>query len=390
MLKTKCVVALNLFLLLMFSAPSAHGQNLRKYVFAPVFFVTDRIPEKRNGVVTFKNEEQAISNTTSGIQYVAVPVRKDIIDTWQNLHSLGWIGSNDDPGAANLPTEAFNNPKRFEASIRALSQIKDSDGETIGAVKKLVQSNDGSNSSRDEVIVYVHGFNNDFNAAMSTGAELSSWFKKPVFVYSWMTKSVVPVPSELLESYRQSEVTYQHSQERYDAFMKALEYAVGAPNMVLIAHSMGNRLLEQWLLVRHAYNDLIPESSQYREVIMSNPDVDGRYFLSHIDRLCDETKYLRVFFSTKDRAIEFSKKLHGDYYRMGSPNNSLFAQLRHSKVHLVNMTNLERDWNDLVGHTMPCWLVSSFHKYNSVDKTAGYTEERPYNDDEMVVLKRKK
>ncbi len=209
-----------------------------------------------------------------------------------------------------------------------------------------------------------------------------------------MTKSVarpIPIVTELLESYRQSEVTYQHSQERYDAFMKACEYAFGAPNMVLVAHSMGNRLLDQWLLCRDGYNQSIQETSKYREVIMSNPDLDGRYFLSHIDRLCDETKCLRVFFSFKDRAIGFSKSIHGEYYRVGSPNDSLFAQLRHSHVHLVNMTDLDRDWNDMVGHTMPCWLVASFHKYGTVRTSlTNYVETRPYNNDEMIIIGKKK
>ncbi len=114
----------------------ALSKSLGKYVFAPVYYVTDRIPEKRNGIVTFKNEEQAINKSTSGIQYAVVPVRSDIVDTWTTYAAsdgLVLVKIREDKG---LPDGAFNDPAKYDRAIKSLSKVEESDGETIGAVKK--------------------------------------------------------------------------------------------------------------------------------------------------------------------------------------------------------------------------------------------------------------
>ena len=201
----------------------------------------------------------------------------------------------------------------------------------------------------------------------------------------------VPIPMpDIWQSYRESEVTREHSQERVNGFLAALDLSVGAPNMVLIAHSMGTRLLDQALLCRHGFYEKVLPEQKYAAVIMSNPDLDGRYFTSHAQELSDETNLFRVFFVKTDEAMEASRFLHGAHYRLGAANPSIFVQLRQTPVKMIDMTEIGSKYTGMMGHDMPCWVLANFHKYQTIDtKQENYWEEQPNKNDSLTIIHRK-
>jgi esterase/lipase superfamily enzyme len=387
-----------LILVVLIQLPSV-AKDSTEYVLAPVFFVTDRIPFKVNGKIEkFTDRGQALTNTSAGVRYVPVPKRPDILETWSYLESLGWIDQ------SKLPGVLLDSKEHAEAAAAKLSDYDLQDSQVIGKIKNLPAFS-GNPDKKSEVIFFIHGFFNDFADATNTAAELSSYFKRPIVAYAWMTprhelqpkvmtipklhfKVPIPMP-DIWQSYRESEVTREHSQERVNAFLAALDLSIGAPNMVLIAHSMGTRLLDQALVCRHGFYEKVPDEQKYAAVIMSNPDLDGRYFTSHALELSDEASIFRVFFVRTDEAMEASRFLHGAHYRLGAANESIFAQLRRTPMKMIDMTEIGSKYTGMMGHDMPCWVLANFHKYKTIDsKQENYWEEQPNKNDSLTIIHR--
>ncbi|MBX3076091.1 alpha/beta hydrolase [Candidatus Obscuribacterales bacterium] len=369
---------------------------------APVYFVTDRVPIKVNGKISkFIDYGQALSNYSAGVRYVPVPVRDDIKAKWSELESLGWIDSAGYP-APDSTSKKLSQKQRAEFAASQLSDYDLSDSEVIGRIKALPSFAGGGNSS-GELVVYVHGFYNSFEDGTAGGAEVASYFKRPVLVYCWTTPKVqvkpnsMPVPltslripnltPKIWQSYRESEVTHQHGQDKFTALVQGLSHSFDPTRLVLVAHSMGSRVLDQALLCRYGFYDVVPEDKKFGAILFSNPDIDGKYFASHAEQLSQQAKTMRVFFVKQDGAMEVSRFLHGAHNRLGSPNPGVFAELRKRKVSMVDMSKLGKGQLGTLGHTMPSWLVANFYKYQTSDSTQQkYLDNRPNGDDSMIIV----
>ncbi len=374
---------------LLISLPAYAKQT--EYVLAPVYFVTDRVPVKQNGRIQFRDYGQKIDSFSAGIKYVPVPMRDDIQKTWSELEAKGWIDKAHFPSVAEKKKKSDSKSEALEAAEK-LSNYELSDEEITRTLKKLPDNT--------EIVLYVHGFFNSFNDGTESAAELTSFFKTPVIVYCWTTpKDEVrpnPVPTPLIklpnltpkiwQSYRESEVTHQHGQERFTALLVSLDMNFPG-RLIPVAHSMGSRLLDQALLCRYGYFELAPKEKRLKEVIFSNPDLDGRYFATHAERLCDQAERVRVFFVAQDGAMKVSKFLHGNHDRLGAPNPSISALIKRSDVSMIDMSKLGKGNLGTLGHTMPSWVLSNMHKYGTIDKEGrSYVERRPNNDDKLIIL----
>lgn len=394
-----------LFVYVLCASPSFAASTEDSFVYAPVYFVTDRIPVKKDGTVNFMDTGQALSKYSSGVKYVPLAFRSDLQATWEHLSSIGWKKQEDlDTDSANSKPTKIADAQKIADSFSKYWLKEDSDSDLTKEIKQLPAFSGGASSSSGELIVYVHGFYNSFDDSIAGAADLSSWFKRPVLVYCWTTPKeriksnslkipfspikVKNLTPKIWQSYRESEVTHQHGQQKFNHLIEALSISFKPSNMILIAHSMGSRLLDQALLYRHSFYSQPEEEVKFKSIIFSNPDIDGKYFASHVDDLSDQTKSLKVFFVKHDGAMEVSTFLHGAHNRLGAPDKSIFAELRKGKVSMIDMSNLGKGELGTIGHTMPSWLIANMHKYNTADGTrTKYLEEKPNGDDSMIVIK---
>ncbi len=391
MIKETRYAALLIFCLLI-SLPALAKDS--EFVLAPVYFVTDRVPVKENGKIHFIDYGQKLDGFSAGIRYVPVPMREDIQKTWAELEAQGWIDKEHFPKTANSSKNASPRSQAIEAAAQ-LSRYEMADDEIIKALKKLPENT--------EIVLYVHGFFNSFNDGTDGAAELTSYFKTPVIAYCWTTpKDQVkpnPIPTPLLslpnltpkiwQSYRESEVTHQQSLERFTSLLVALDMSFPG-RLVPVAHSMGSRILDQALICRYGYFDKAPKEKRLKEVIFSNPDLDGRYFATHAERICDQAQKVRVFFVSHDGAMKVSAYLHGNHKRLGAPDEAVSAYLDKSDVSLIDMSKLGKGNLGTLGHTMPCWVISNIHKYETIDKEGlNYVERRPKGNDKLIIIEPK-
>ncbi|MEO7690372.1 MAG: alpha/beta hydrolase [Sphingomonas sp.] len=153
------------------------------------------------------------------------------------------------------------------------------------------------------VLLYVHGFNNTPDAVLKRADEVSAatGFDGPVIAFLWPSQRAVT-------KYTWDEENERWTQPYLDALLA--ELAGVSDDVVLVAHSMGNRL------AIHALSDLQRThpalAGHVRTVVLASPDIDREMF----DRdLAGEAvapgRRVTLYASRLDRALQSSWLVHG-------------------------------------------------------------------------------
>ncbi len=160
-------------------------------------------------------------------------------------------------------------------------------------------------ASAQTVLVFVHGYNNDFAGPLEIGA---TWLSSldpadPVIVYSWPSNHQLP-------KYIDDETNNTWDQVHFRDFMLALMADPSAPKTVnIFAHSMGNRIALSFLdFLASAKPSL---SSHIGQVIFAAPDVDSATFFEAVPRIAAVAQGLTMYGSNHDNALRGSRFLHG-------------------------------------------------------------------------------
>lgn len=199
--------------------------------------------------------------------------------------------------------------------------------------------------SATSVLVFVHGFNQDFADPFDIGATWLASFDpaEPVIIYSWASNHKV-------QKYFDDETNTTWGQDHFRDFMLALMKDPDAPKTVnLFAHSMGNRLALGFLDYLASAKPQL--TSQIGQAIFAAPDVDSATFFEAIPRVATIAQGLTMYGSDHDNALRLSRGLHG-HCRAGLvgcdyavPNVANFNAIDASMFHC-----------DLLGHGY--WLSS--------------------------------
>jgi esterase/lipase superfamily enzyme len=161
-------------------------------------------------------------------------------------------------------------------------------------------------SKQQDVLVYVHGFNNTFPYAVRRIAQLAHdlGFNGVPVAYSWPSQATTG-------GYTADEATAERSWPRLKEFLHTVALKSGATRVHIIAHSMGSRLISR------ALADLNAESSGagpvYRQLILAAPDIDESVFRDQIaDRLSWVPTRVTLYACSEDLALCVSEQLHAD------------------------------------------------------------------------------
>ncbi len=219
-----------------------------------------------------------------------------------------------DRGSGLTFTEARLNPpdRSFTGSITSAvttpwSVQSMGAGNASGAAHALAQAANGK-----DVLLYVHGFNETFETAVATAAQLSdavSWRGRTA-LFSW------PSGGRL--------IAYQYDRESAmwsrDGFEEALKALAGNPSIGrvhIVAHSMGTLLtLETLRQLRGAAGD--DALNRIGAVVLASPDIDIDQFEQTVRKLGPISNRITVISATNDRALAVSARLAGGIARAGS------------------------------------------------------------------------
>jgi len=165
------------------------------------------------------------------------------------------------------------------------------------------------------VLLYVHGYFNDFDDPLQRAAMLRTLYggQVPTVVLSWPSRGRP-------QSYLYDEASLEWSQDHLDALL--LQLARMSDDITVIGHSMGGRALVrsiERLELEH------PElGGKIDRIVLASPDIDrdqmmrengalARLLARHPDR------NVLIYASRRDRANQLSRGIHG-YSRLGSPD----------------------------------------------------------------------
>jgi len=165
-------------------------------------------------------------------------------------------------------------------------------------------------TSRKSVLLFVHGFNVSFNDAALRTAQLAHDLNFPGLpaFFSWPSAGRT-------SGYPRDEEMSKLSLDAFDQFMDQIA-TLGASDIYIVAHSMGNRVVTEALVRRVANHKPMP--ANLKGLLLAAPDINADIFREQIApglaALAGTSR--TIYASNSDVALKASSVLH-DFPRVG-------------------------------------------------------------------------
>lgn len=156
-----------------------------------------------------------------------------------------------------------------------------------------------------DTLMYVHGFNQTFEAAARDAAQLADGihFKGNAAMFTWPSKG------GLLDYGYDRESAMLARDHFVEALAAHLQDEFGA-RLHLVAHSMGTWLtLETLRMYRDRHGDR--GADRMGALVLAAPDIDRDVFIASLNRLGAFRAKMTVITATNDRALDISRRLAG-------------------------------------------------------------------------------
>lgn len=190
-------------------------------------------------------------------------------------------------------------------------------------------------SRQHDLLLFVHGFNVSFEAAVTRAAQLAFDipFNGAVCAYCWPSQGGV-------NNYRSDEPINRASVKPFLAYLKALRNGVPADTRIhIVVHSMGNRI------VMEALDRLESPSSEkpFCNLVLCAPDVGVRDFQKWAPGVVEQCDRVTLYANSGDSALIASKSLHSEA-RAGDAEDPVIA----SGIETIDCSRLDTGF---MGHS---------------------------------------
>ncbi|CAM5764319.1 hypothetical protein LMIY3S_01107 [Labrys miyagiensis] len=236
------------------------------------------------------------------------------------------IPPNHVPGKIEWPSSPPGDPARNFVVISAGALDEKGFDQSLFAGKK----------SSGDVIVFVHGYNTNYQEAVYRVAQLSkdSGSDNTVIGFAWPSLGT-------LTGYVADRESTTYSRDYFEQFLNDLARAPGVKRIHIIAHSMGN-----WLTVETLRQAKLRSRSAFLpklgEVFLMSPDIDVDVFRTQLDAIGKLNEPITVGVSRDDRALGASQRLAGDVPRVGNvliSNPQAQAAIKHYGLRVIDMSD---------------------------------------------------
>ena len=167
-----------------------------------------------------------------------------------------------------------------------------------------------------DALIFVHGYNVSFEDAARRAAQISVDLKFPgrTLMYSWASAADS-------KWYTVDEDTVDWSCQYFERFLQLALTQIGARDVHVIAHSMGNRALAN-ALERLDPSKLPPGAATLCQLIFAAPDIGRDKFVQLAEKFIGRAQRCTLYASSRDIALKASRAVHG-YPRAGEAGASL-------------------------------------------------------------------
>lgn len=198
---------------------------------------------------------------------------------------------------------------RFEGAQTAADRRVTPVLRTPAAWLAELRSDAAGNGGR--VLIYVHGYLNSFDEALDRMRLIRrlTGVTAPMLLFSW--------PSEdCALCYTRDEENALWTQPQFDEVLDTLLHDSAITEIVLVAHSMGNRILLRGIGTADASMAALSRQ-KLRTVVLASPDIDRAMFRRDYLSVVDQPDRSTVIYASQhDQALGLSRRLHG-YPRAG-------------------------------------------------------------------------
>jgi esterase/lipase superfamily enzyme len=252
--------------------------------------------------------------------------------------SKPWYGP-DRARGLNIARATLSPPDTGRFSLAAVG-LSDWSLERIEPVPGQIGDVLAQATSGQDVLIYVHGFRQDFETSALDAARLSDGirFRGQTMVFSWPSKSG-------LFDYAYDRESAMWSRDAFESMLEALMVGQSSGRVHIVAHSMGTMLTLESLRQLYArYGD--GASERIGAVVFAAPDIDIDVFSSSVERLGPLARKITIIVATNDRALALSRKLAGGVARVGATEK---AQLERMGLRVIDASH--EGWG-LINHDL--------------------------------------
>lgn len=306
------------------------NSSVYRSVKIPVFYVTDREPEKQTQLY-YSN--QRCEHLDYGSVNVCVTIPKSQREAArQPADPVNWTDEHENIG--DKPevekAERVESAEKFYESLEAARQL----------------------APNKQILVYVHGYSMDFDKPLRTAGLLAYNLQMPVVAFSWPSKHNA-------FKYSTDECNAEWSTMDFEAVLNELSNRFGKENMTVVGHSMGCRIVT-WAVKSIADKSRQPDNQFFQHIFFFSPDIDTETFRRYSDYIEHAAHDVKIFVSAKDVRLGVSHFLHG-YSRLGRPSssqrNKLFAL---HGIETIDFTAIDKG----VGHNIPYPLLNEIMSHS--------------------------
>lgn len=337
------------------SFPNATLHAHQKRTRAQLFYITDRLPlQSPPSAITYQAKRSA------SMAFGAITVRFGHQLNWNELVELS--NQSERPKAIDVSIEQTEEKTRFPETPLAFTVVDGTPTVVLSALQDYKNARNSmketlekrlEQSPRQEVLLFVHGFNNDFELAGLALADLWHFTGRqttPLF-YSW------PAASGGLFGYftdRESgEFTLYHLKEtlRLISSIESLE------KIHIIAHSRGTDLittaLRELIIETRARGEKPLETLKVANLILAAPDLDFGVVRQRLiaEQFGPAIGQITVYMNRKDKALGLSQFMMSGLRFGKITSEDLEPTERHifEQIKNVNFINVE-GVNSFIGH----------------------------------------
>ncbi|HCR1236393.1 TPA: alpha/beta hydrolase [Pseudomonas aeruginosa] len=317
-------------------------QKFTKYA---VYFGTDRLLESPRTVRFggFRSDDVV----SYGIAEVSIP----------HIHKEGKLEQ-----PVLWPSTSKGNPnKHIVIHESALFELEEWYNNAKTYLAKISETSTGR-----EGLLFIHGYNVTFDAALWRSAQLCHDLKFPglMLCFSWASLGSTT-------GYPADEATVDWSAAHLKEYLTNVTENLGLTSLHIVAHSMGNRallaVLENW--------ENKPGATPISQIILAAPDVDAKRF-KQFGRVFNLYEQVTLYASRNDRAITASQLVHSNP-RAGGANPPLVMD----HLSTIDVSSAGRDMFGL-GHSYVADVTKVFrdlfyivrHRHKP-DQRAGITKK---------------
>jgi esterase/lipase superfamily enzyme len=217
-------------------------------------------------------------------------------------------------------------------------------------------------SSRRDVLVFVHGYNVSFDAGLKRLAQITVdlGFEGAPLLYSWPSGSQA-------RKYGVDAATIRWTAPHLEAFLRDVIAHTLADRIYLLAHSLGNDALTSVLQLLRRTLPHTP-APLFRQVVLAAPDVDAGAFEITATEITPLAHLVSLYASQTDRALSLSGSVVHKYPRAGSVTGGLVVV---PPMETIDATGVDSSFlkHSYFGSTDP--LLGDLHQLLLTDTRAG-------------------